>query len=85
MNPNSINSHQLNLSFDKYTKGQDKVIKALEVLNEGTMHEIAKHLGVELNRCSGRFKELIDKGAIEVTRTKKIGSYNYSVYKIKSI
>ena len=54
---NSIDSyHELDL-----TKGQLKVVEALIDLGEATDKQIARHLGYDVYRVTGRITELRDK------------------------
>lgn len=54
---------------------QKLVLEALEELGVATNKQIAQHLGWEINRVTGRMKELRDYGRIELhSTTRELGS-----------
>lgn len=83
MNENSLFTHRQNLFEGTYKDASEAILKAYGVLKQGTMKDIANHLGVELNRISGRFGEMRKSGKIEEIGKVKINNRFNSVYKLK--
>lgn len=54
-----ISYHDLNLS-----KRQEEVRKTFEVLGEATDRQVAKYLGYDINRITGRITELRTRGVV---------------------
>lgn len=69
MHTNSLAVHQENLKERKYPKQIVEIVESLKFLQSGTMHQIAKHMGKELNCISGRFKRMREDGLIKESGT----------------
>ena len=59
----------LKLTEDLSNK-QAIVFDAIRALNKATNREIAKHLGYDINRVTGRVRELVDLGRVIPIGTK---------------
>ena len=61
MNQKSIDSYKKLVGDKELSQRQAQVLVALNTINLGTNRMIAKHLGWDINRVTGRVKELRDK------------------------
>lgn len=76
----NVRSIEANSRVDKELQ-QGRIIACLAAHGPKTGAEIARLLGLEYHRCSGRFKALRDAGLIEWTGNKRAGGNEYRLVK----
>lgn len=81
MNDNSLKANQINIEQGNYKNASERIIAILKDKGAMTMHDVAKEMGVQINRISGRFRTLVWSGQAEIVDKIKIGKFNYSIYK----